>query len=170
MPKGEVLLIAFAAAAAVAVIFMVSIAISTLRREPLEVAKDGRVVRGISFTTLLAAVVAAFIISIHWFPYPTASQSASFPHFSVVAQQYSFRMPPQLPLHKHIILDVSSRDVNHGAGIYDPAGALIGQVQAMPGYVNHLPFYFATPGRYTLRCMEYCGAGHPAMLGLFKVR
>ena len=34
--------------------------------------------------------------------------------------------------------DVTSVDVNHGFGVYDPNGRLIGSVQAMPGYTNEL--------------------------------
>ncbi len=73
-------------------------------------------------------------------------------------------------MNTHIIFDVTSADVNHGFGIYDPQGTLLGQVQAMPNYTNHLPFYFSRIGRYTIRCLEYCGIGHPAMLAVFRVQ
>ncbi len=33
---------------------------------------------------------------------------------------------------------VTSLDVNHGMAIFDPDGKLVGQTQAMPGYVNRL--------------------------------
>ena len=65
--------------------------------------------------------------------------------------------------------DVTSVDVNHGFGIYDPAGHLIGSVQAMPDYHNKLDLTFHTPGVYRILCLEYCGLGHHVMQGSFTV-
>ncbi|GBC84438.1 Cytochrome c oxidase subunit 2 [bacterium HR11] len=65
---------------------------------------------------------------------------------------------------------VTSFDVNHGFSLYDPDRTLLGQVQAMPGYVNRLRFRFAKPGRYEVLCLEYCGNGHPRMRGYFYVK
>lgn len=59
---------------------------------------------------------------------------------------------------------VTSADVNHGFGIYDAAGTLVAQTQAMPGYVNRLTHVFEKPGTYQVLCLEYCGLGHHAMM------
>lgn len=64
---------------------------------------------------------------------------------------------------------VSTLDVNHSMGLYDPAGTLIGQVQAMPGYLNRLRMRFSQPGRYLILCLELCGNGHSRMRGVFDV-
>jgi cytochrome c oxidase subunit 2 len=72
-------------------------------------------------------------------------------------------MPSHFPVNRRIIFEVTSRDVNHGFGVYDPQGHLIAQVQAMPDYVNYLEVTFHQPGRYTVRCLEYCGIGHAMM-------
>lgn len=172
MTRGQDILLAFAIAAACAVALMLAIAFTTLGR-PTQSAEHPNGVRMLHrswFIALLTAVIAAFIISIRWFPYPTLAESKSFPHFPVVAQQYHFQVPAEVPVNTHIIFDVTSIDVNHGFGIYDSSGTLLGQVQAMPNYVNHLPFYFSRIGRYTIRCLEYCGIGHPAMLAVFRVK
>lgn len=58
---------------------------------------------------------------------------------------------------------VSSIDVNHGFGLYDPGGRLVVQVQAMPGYVNRLVHTFTEPGTYRVLCLEYCGLAHHDM-------
>jgi cytochrome c oxidase subunit 2 len=58
---------------------------------------------------------------------------------------------------------VTSADVNHGFGIYDPDMRLVGQTQAMPGYVNTLRLTFRRPGTYRVLCLEYCGVAHHAM-------
>jgi cytochrome c oxidase subunit 2 len=64
---------------------------------------------------------------------------------------------------------ITSVDVNHGAGFYDPNGRILGQTQAMPGYVNRLTLKLEKTGVYTILCLEYCGPAHHAMKAAFKV-
>jgi cytochrome c oxidase subunit II len=118
---------------------------------------------------LAAAAIAALLLSMPSFPYGRPATLAGT-HFSVVAMQYGFELPASVPFDTPIVFDVTSRDVNHGFGIYDPQGRLIAQVQAMPDYVNHLPLRFEEKGRYLVRCLEYCGIAHAAMQGAFDVR
>jgi cytochrome c oxidase subunit 2 len=65
--------------------------------------------------------------------------------------------------------DVTAADVNHGFGIYDPHGRLIGSVQAMPGYHNRLDLTLDEPGAYRIRCLELCGFYHSTMEGELMV-
>lgn len=122
------------------------------------------------FWALGIAAAIALVISLPALPYPSARELSTARHVEVIAQQYGFTLPASLPLGAPVVFDVTSRDVNHGFGIYGPDGGLIGQVQAMPDYVNHLPFTFTAPGRYTIRCLEYCGVGHAYMQASFEVR
>ena len=128
----------------------------------------GYAIRRYWFTVTLAVAVAAFIVTIPRFPYPNAATLGQ--HYTVIAQQYGFILPPSVPADRPVVFDVTSRDVNHGFGIYAPNGQLVGQVQAMPDYINHLPFDFHVKGHYTVRCLEYCGIAHAAMQGGFDVR
>jgi cytochrome c oxidase subunit 2 len=64
---------------------------------------------------------------------------------------------------------VTSLDVNHSMGLYDPDGTLIGQIQGMPGYLNRLRMRFAREGRYMILCLELCGNGHSRMRGVLDV-
>ena len=64
--------------------------------------------------------------------------------------------------------DVTSIDVNHGFGLYDPHGHLIGSVQAMPGYHNELDLTMSE-GVYRIRCLEFCGLNHSPMETTFAV-
>lgn len=77
------------------------------------------------------------------------------------------------PLHltagEPVVFDVTSGDVNHGFAIYTPEGALLAQVQAMPGYHNRLAVVFPRPGIYPVLCLEYCGLAHHAMLASITV-
>ena len=68
-----------------------------------------------------------------------------------------------------VVFEVTAGDVNHGLGIYDPNMRLLGQTQAMPGYVNSLQMTLSEPGTYKLLCLEYCGTAHHAMMSDFEV-
>jgi len=65
---------------------------------------------------------------------------------------------------------ISSKDVNHGMGIYNAAGDIVTQTQAMPGYDSKLYYRFDQPGTYHIVCMEYCGVGHPVMTSQLQVQ
>ncbi len=68
-----------------------------------------------------------------------------------------------------VVFEVTAGDVNHGLGVYDPNMRLLGQTQAMPGYVNSLQLTLREPGTYKLLCLEYCGTAHHAMMSNFEV-
>ena len=59
---------------------------------------------------------------------------------------------------------VSTVDVNHGFAIYSPDNRIIAQTQAMPGYTNKLNITFHQAGTHLVRCLEYCGLAHHAMI------
>ena len=77
--------------------------------------------------------------------------------------------PDRVPAGTRVRFDVTSVDVNHGFGFYDPHGHLIGSVQAMPGYRNNLDLNLTEPGVYRIRCLEYCGLSHSTMESSFTV-
>lgn len=59
--------------------------------------------------------------------------------------------------------DVTTRDVTHGFGLYDPDMVIIAQTQAMPDYTNSFFVTFEKPGTYEVLCLEYCGLAHHVM-------
>ena len=130
----------------------------------------GYVIRRYWFGLTLVAAVAAFIITIPRLPYPNAEAFGGARHYAIVARQYSFALPDSVPVRTPVVFDVTAADVNHGFAIYTPAGKVFAQVQAMPGYTNHLDVVFQDAGRYTVRCLEFCGIAHAAMQGGFEVR
>lgn len=85
-------------------------------------------------------------------------------------QFYFATSPAAVTAGTRVRFEVTSRDVNHGFGLYNPDGVLIGSVQAMPGYTNRLDLTLTTPGTYRILCFELCGLGHHAMKGEFTVR
>lgn len=162
----------FVGVAGLAIVLMAWLA-NYRSREPLsqaEVTASGYAIRRywLWFTLIVAVVV--FAITIPEFPYQKAAAADNALHYTVVAQQYGFTLPATVPLNRPIVFDVTSKDVNHGFGIYGPDGRVLSQVQAMPDYVNHLEVTFTVPGHYTVRCLEYCGIGHAAMQGGFDAK
>lgn len=158
------------AAAAIAVMLILA---NVMARSPISqdaVSAPGYALRRYWFWMILVGAVLAFALTIPHFPYAGAQALKSAKHITVVAEQYNFSLPSTIPRDQPIVFDVTSKDVNHGFGIYAPDGSLFSQVQAMPQYVNHLLLTFTVPGHYTLRCMEYCGIAHDSMQGGFDVR
>lgn len=123
--------------------------------------------RRLLFYLAAAVVVIMFIASVYWLPYAFARGNLlGWPNVKVKvsAAQWSWTLSQdKFRLGVPIEFDVTSEDVNHGFGLYNPEGSLVGQVQAMPGYVNRLIFAFHQPGTYTVRCLELCGVPHYAM-------
>ncbi len=114
-----------------------------------------------------AIVLVVFGTSIYFLPYAfirVAALGAPVVKVNVLAQQWAWTFSQdKFRLGVPVEFNVTSQDVNHGFGLYDPQGHLVAQVQAMPGYTNRLIFTFHIPGTYTVRCLELCGAPHYMM-------
>jgi cytochrome c oxidase subunit II len=118
---------------------------------------------------LLAIGVFVVGISLFYLPYATGGLDGRT-QVKVTSGQFFWSLTPnRVPADTPIRFDVSSVDVNHGFGLFDPHGHLIGSVQAMPGYVNKLDLTLSEPGVYRIRCLELCGLNHAAMEGSFTV-
>lgn len=162
----------FLVLAAGVIAILVAIA-QTSRLEPIAqpaVEKRGYAIRRWWFRGIVAVLIAGFAVTTAFFPYPKAGAAGVAATYKVTAQQYGFTMPQSVPLGKRVDFAVTASDVNHGFGIYDPQGRLVGQVQAMPHYVNHLQIAFTERGTYTVRCLEFCGVGHAYMRSQFEVK
>jgi cytochrome c oxidase subunit 2 len=124
---------------------------------------------------VLLGLFALLLATIFYVPY---GESAG-PHrqlVRVVGVQYAWAIEPgEVVAGRPVQFRLETRGaggdpaVNHGFGIYDPAGALLTQAQVVPGHVQDLVWTFRDTGRYTVRCLEYCGAGHHLMNASFEV-
>jgi cytochrome c oxidase subunit 2 len=123
--------------------------------------------RWLALLTALGVVVVG--LSLLDLPYASGS-AAERTLVKVTSGQFFWTLSPgQVTAGTPIRFDVTSIDVNHGFGLYDPRGHLIGSVQAMPGYHNKLDLTLRKPGVYRIRCLEYCGLNHATMEGTFTV-
>lgn len=89
---------------------------------------------------------------------------------TVTGEQWAWEMSRDTVLpNKPVVFAVTSKDVNHGFGVYDENGTILFQTQAIPGYVNKVAYTFAKPGTYRVFCMEYCAGIHHDMTSEFRV-
>lgn len=119
----------------------------------------------------LLLVLGVLVVGISLFDLPYASGgSAARTVVKVTGGQFFWSLQPnRVEAGTPLRFDVTSIDVNHGFGLYDPHGHLIGSVQAMPGYHNHLDLTLHQVGLYRIRCLELCGLNHSTMEGAFTV-
>ncbi len=128
---------------------------------------------------LVAGLAVVLFLTLPRSPYASAADEAPARRIDAIGWMWAwdFRVEgesvgPRVELAAQELVEfaVTSKDVNHGFGIYDPQGRLIAQTQAMPGYVNRLRVRFPEPGTYHVLCLEYCGLGHTAMMAEISVR
>jgi cytochrome c oxidase subunit 2 len=119
----------------------------------------------------LLLVIGVLVVGLSFFDLPFATGSdAGRTVVKVTGGQFFWSLTPnRVPAGSDVRFDVTSVDVNHGFGLYDPHGHLIGSVQAMPGYRNKLDLNLAEAGVYQIRCLEFCGLNHSIMEGRFTV-
>jgi cytochrome c oxidase subunit 2 len=119
----------------------------------------------------LLTVLGVLVIGISLFDLPYATGNASGREVvKVTAGQFFWTLQPdRVPAGTKVRFDVTSIDVNHAFGLYDPEGHLIGSVQAMPGYHNMLDLTLNESGVYRVRCLELCGVNHATMQNTFTV-
>jgi cytochrome c oxidase subunit II len=119
----------------------------------------------------LLVVVGVVVVGISLFDLPYASGGADGRTVvTVTGVQFVWSLQPDnVPIGTRVRFDVTAADVNHGFGLYDPRGHLIGSVQAMPGYHNKLDLTLHQAGVYRIRCLEYCGLNHSTMESSFTV-
>lgn len=144
---------------------------------PLKAYKRNRVVL---LLCIVAAAVLLLFLTIPLTPYPAEGVEPDRVIY-VSGKQFAFKLSDK-PISREDALDdevflsikpiragelvefrISAVDVTHGFCIYDPAGRVMAQTQAMPGYVNRLRHRFSESGVYPVLCFEFCGIGHHTM-------
>lgn len=111
-------------------------------------ARTANALRRWLFGVLLVGFLGGTWATLHRFPIPAQSGDLGAPQVvDVVARMWSWEFKPE-SVHAGSAVEfrVSSADVNHGFAIYSPAGRIVAQTQAMPGYTNRLVHTFDEPG------------------------
>ena len=155
-------------AAAIAIIFALVARSASRDVELADVQRAGYRLRGIWLAFLAALLVAVVGLSLFDLPYASGNSKTIV---KVTGGQFYWVLDPaEVPAGTPVTFDVTGADVNHGFGLYDPKGQLLGSVQAMPGYHNELDLTLDDPGVYRILCFEYCGLNHHRMEAMLRVR
>jgi len=161
--------IGFGLAALTLAAFFVLVARQTRATVPFErVRERGYRIRRWWLAFLVALLGGGVLTAALELPYSSGAPPAAV--IKVTGGQFYWSATPAaVPAGTRVRFDVTSADVNHGMGLYDPDGQLLGSVQAMPGFHNHLDLTLDKPGEYRFSCLEYCGLQHHRMERTFKV-
>ncbi len=164
-----VLLIVFAVIALILVAVFLAIAFNSSRDIPAEQVKEtGYAIRRYWLIALVILLVCQVSVSLAFMPYRTSG--AADVTVKVSGYQFNWKIDEKrLPAGSLAQFEVTSSDVTHGIGLYDPDGSLLASVQAMPGYTNTFEVELEKPGKYLVACLEYCGLGHHKMLSEIDV-
>jgi cytochrome c oxidase subunit 2 len=88
----------------------------------------------------------------------------------IVGRQFAWTIdPPRVRAGVETVVELGATDVNHAIGIYDPDEKLVKQVNVVPGVTQPFRVTFEQPGRYRIRCLEFCGVDHHLMENALEV-
>ncbi|MBK8294890.1 MAG: cytochrome c oxidase subunit II [Solirubrobacterales bacterium] len=164
-----IVLIAFLVVTVSLVAIFALVAVQARRNVEFELVTDtGYRLRRYWLAFLALLLTTGVVFSLFFLPYPGADETNATVRVSGGLFYWSMN-PETVPAGSKINFDVTSADVNHGFGIYDPDGVLIGSVQAMPGYHNQLDLSLDKAGTYMIACLEFCGFKHHEMTREFEV-
>jgi len=125
-------------------------------------------------TWLVVVILALFALllgTIFYVPYgETAGPNGQF--VRVVGRQYAWQIDQATPIvtGRPVTFVTRSVDVAHGFGVYNPDDVLIFQAQVVANSDQKIVHTFSQSGTYTVRCLEFCGAGHHLMESTFEVK
>lgn len=124
------------------------------------------------FWILVLVLFPAMIYNLIDLPYSPGKDQATPPQHVISATGHMWYWQldnNEVKQGEAVEIRVTSADVNHGFGIYDPSLRLVAQTQAMPGYINTIRHTFEQPGVYRILCLEYCGLIHHNMMAEIRV-
>ncbi|MCW8944088.1 MAG: hypothetical protein OQL27_04880 [Sedimenticola sp.] len=114
--------------------------------------------------------IAANVYSINYLPMvktsATEASGAVIQDVDVTARSWSYEISNrQFEVGKPVRFSVKSVDTMHGFTVYHPNGKILFNMMLIPGLekASSLVYTFTEPGKYKVRCLEYCGIAHHAM-------
>jgi cytochrome c oxidase subunit 2 len=168
MPRTAVVIaVLFAIATVVACALGYAVWRSTRHAAPVDERKLAETER--TWLVIVVGILLAILFgTIFATPYGNARPGAQV--VNVTAQQFAWTFDRQIvQAGKSVEFRLTSRDVNHGFGVYDAHHNLVFQVQVVPGKTQLYRHTFTKPGRYFVLCLEFCGVDHHLMTAGFEV-
>lgn len=122
--------------------------------------------RSIYGVILVIVMLVVTIYTLRELPFnkPAHVEGSEIIQVDIEAFQFGFDVSEQeIKVGDTVAFHVTTKDVTHGFGLYDPSMELIAQTQAMPDYENVIYVTFDEAGTYEILCLEYCGLAHHLM-------
>lgn len=159
--------VAYAAVVVLSLAVTAALVVSTRARGPVDLHRVAEFEK--RWLLIVVAILVALLLATIWFTPYGQSSGANGQVVHVTAQQFFWKLSPShVAAHRPVEFLVTSTDVYHGFGIYRGT-QLIAQVEVVPKTTQKLVHTFATPGTYTILCLEFCGVGHHQMKATFEV-
>lgn len=127
----------------------------------------------------IALAVFAFVVvnvaSIKYMPTiieANTPASKDVKNVTVTARSWSFEFSEmEFKVGQTVRFQAKSLDTVHGFALYHPDGSMLFTMMLVPGAGSEsvLVHTFTEPGKYTVRCSEYCGLAHHAMKSTLTV-
>ena len=123
---------------------------------------------GLIVVSLLVITLGGTIFAI---PYGSDKSTAdAAQRLEITGRQFAWTIkPPRVKAGLETAVELGAVDVNHAIGIYDPDDRLVKQINVVPGVTQPFRMTFHKPGRYALRCLEFCGVDHHLMENTLEV-
>jgi cytochrome c oxidase subunit 2 len=122
---------------------------------------------GLAVITFLVVVLAGTMFSL---PYWDAESKTTEQKLEITGRQFAWTVnPPRARAGVPTLMVVRAVDVSHGVGVYGPDDTLLRQVNVVPGVTQEFVMTFDRPGKYELRCLEFCGVDHHLMQNTLEV-
>ena len=96
-----------------------------------------------------------------------AVNEADIQQVDVVARSWSYEISDnQYEVGRPVRFSAKSADTMHSFSVYHPDGRVLFTIQLLPGLNRSasMIYTFKDPGKYTVRCLEYCGIAHHGMM------
>jgi cytochrome c oxidase subunit 2 len=159
----------------IAVVLGAAIAFAVFRStsRPLEEDRTGTWSRReTQWLVIMILVLFALLMgTIFYVPYgDSAGSRGQFVRVTGVQYAWAIDAPQPIVAGRPVEFLARSSDVAHGFGVYNPEDVLIFQAQVVADHVQKIVHTFTEPGVYTVRCLEFCGAGHHLMQSTFVVK
>ena len=141
------------------------------RRDKGEGVDIGKAERAEPWWALFIVVLLGILLALTIWRAPWFQDNGPGQRVQVTGIQFGWAVQPtSVKVNEPVQFNVTSMDVNHAMGLFDPEGRLIMNVQAVPNYTTTRTHTFTEPGTYIIRCFEFCGYQHHKMIyPAFKV-
>ncbi len=120
-------------------------------------------------TVVIVLFVAVNVLSIKYMPTFATARAATagqnIQNVDVTAQSWAYQISDRaLEVGRPVRFSVKSVDTVHGFAVYHPDGRILFTMMLIPGMEQSSIIHtFTEPGKYKVRCLEYCGIAHHAM-------